>query len=153
MNELQIKRRVLGIDFGQARIGVAVSDELQLLAHPVETIPAVPLKAAIARVAALAKDRNAERIVVGLPRHLNGSVGTSAREALAFAEQLRTITPCEVTMHDERMSTLAANRALQEAGRKTRETRGYIDQVAAQVILQSYLDLATDALPSDLPIE
>ncbi|MEP7078244.1 MAG: Holliday junction resolvase RuvX [Chthoniobacterales bacterium] len=153
MNELQIKRRVLGIDFGQARIGVAVSDELQLLAHPVETIPAVPLKAAIARVAALAKDRNAERIVVGLPRHLNGSVGTSAREALAFAEQLRTIAPCEVAMHDERMSTLAANRALQEAGRKTRETRGYIDQVAAQVILQSYLDLATDALPSDLPIE
>ena len=83
MSELQLRRRILGIDLGRARIGVAVSDELGMLAHPLETIPAG--SGAPRRIAQLVEEKNAERVVVGLPRHMNGSVGESAAEALAFA--------------------------------------------------------------------
>jgi putative Holliday junction resolvase len=138
MNQLRIRRRILGLDLGEARIGVAVSDELGLLAHPVETIPANAR--AIGRIAEIVRAKNAERVVIGLPRHMNGSVGVGAAEALAFAEKLRSAVECEVVTWDERLTTMAANRALRESGRKTRDTRSVVDQVAAQMILQGYLD-------------
>lgn len=138
MSELQIRRRILGIDLGRARIGVAVSDELGMLAHPVETIPAGAN--ASRRIAELVREKNAERVVIGLPRHMNGSVGTGAAEALAFAEKLRGCVGCQVVTWDERMTTMAANRALRDSGQKTRNSRGIVDQVAAQMILQGYLD-------------
>ena len=138
MSELQLRRRILGIDLGQARIGVAVSDELGLLAHPVETIPAN--KNAAQRIAELVREKNAERVVVGLPRHMNGSVGESAIDALAFAKKLQAMLPCEVVTWDERLTTTAANRALRDSGRRTRDSRHVVDQVAAQMILQGYLD-------------
>jgi putative holliday junction resolvase len=138
MSELQLRRRILGIDLGRARIGVAVSDELGMLAHPVETIPAGA--DALKRIAEIAREKNAERVVVGLPRHMNGSVGTGATEALAFAAKLRGLVPCEVITWDERLTTTAANRALRASGRKTRDSRAFVDQVAAQMILQGYLD-------------
>lgn len=139
-----MKRRVMGIDYGTARIGVAVSDELQMLAHPTETITVAKTPNPVARVAALALEKNVERIVVGLPRHMNGSIGASAEEAQKFAEKLKPLVACEVQTWDERLSTVAAHRALQEAGKTTRQTRGYIDQVAAQMLLQSYLDSLPD---------
>lgn len=135
-----MKRRVMGIDYGTARIGVAVSDELQMLAHPTETITISKTPNPAARVAAIAQEKNVERIVVGLPRHMNGSVGASAEEAQKFAEKLKPLVTCEVRTWDERLSTVAAHRAMKEAGKTTRQTRGYIDQVAAQMLLQSYLD-------------
>lgn len=138
MNELQLRRRILGIDLGRARIGVAVSDELGMLAHPVETIPATA--DAVRRIAELVREKDAERVVVGLPRHMNGSVGTGATEALAFAKKLEALLPCKVVTWDERLTTTAANRALRASGRKTRDLRGVVDQVAAQMILQGYLD-------------
>jgi putative Holliday junction resolvase len=138
MSGLQLRRRILGIDLGRARIGVAVSDELGMLAHPVETIPAD--NQATRRIAEIVRDKDAERVIVGLPRHMNGSVGIGATEALAFAQKLKTLLPCEVLTWDERLTTTAANRALRESGRKTRDSRGVVDQVAAQMILQSYLD-------------
>jgi putative Holliday junction resolvase len=138
MSGLQLRRRILGIDLGRARIGVAVSDELGMLAHPVETIPANA--DATRRIAELVRDKDAERVIVGLPRHMNGSVGVGATEALAFASKLQALLPCEVLTWDERLTTTAANRALRESGRKTRDSRGVVDQVAAQMILQSYLD-------------
>lgn len=131
-------RPILGIDFGRARIGVAASDELRLLAHPVETIPSS--KQAIARVAAIAREKNAEQIVVGVPKLMSGGMGSAAEEVLGFIEDLRKATPCEVIAWDERLTTVAAHRALRDAGKKTRNTRGYVDQVAAQMILQGYLD-------------
>jgi putative Holliday junction resolvase len=138
MSDLQLRRRILGIDLGRARIGVAVSDELGMLAHPVETIAA---NANVERrIAELVREKDAERVIVGLPRHMNGSVGIGATEALAFAKKLQAMLPCEVVTWDERLTTTAANRALRESGRKTRNSRGVIDQVAAQIILQSYLD-------------
>ncbi len=130
----------MGIDYGTARIGVALSDELQMLAHPTETIVLKKVADPVARIAALVAERNVELIVVGLPRHMNGSVGASAEEASGFAQKLKTKAGCQVCTWDERLSTVAAQRALQEAGKSVRQSRGYIDQVAAQMLLQSYLD-------------
>ena len=129
---------ILGIDFGRARIGVAISDELHLLAHPLETIPAN--KAAVARIAQLARERQVARLVVGIPKLMSGRIGIAAEEVMRFVEELRAAVPCEVVTWDERLTTVAAERALRDAGKKTRATRGYVDQVAAQMILQGYLD-------------
>jgi putative pre-16S rRNA nuclease len=133
-------KRIMGIDYGTARIGVALSDELQMLAHPAETIVVARTPDPAGRIAALAREKDVARIVVGLPRHMNGSVGTSAQEANNFAEEIRPLVSCEVRTWDERLSTVAAHRALREAGKSSRQTRGYVDQVAAQMLLQGYLD-------------
>ncbi len=138
MSNLQLRRRIIGIDLGRARIGVAVSDELGMLAHPVETIPANA--DAARRIGEIVREKNAERVVVGLPRHMNGSVGAGAIEALAFVRKLQDLLSCEVVTWDERLTTTAANRALRDSGRKARNSRSVVDQVAAQMILQGYLD-------------
>ena len=138
MSELQLRRRIVGIDLGRARIGVAVSDELGMLAHPVETIAAGT--DALKRIRQIVEEKKAERVVIGLPRHMNGTVGTGAVEALAFADKLRALVPCEVITWDERLTTTAATRALRASGRTTRDSRAFVDQVAAQMILQGYLD-------------
>jgi putative Holliday junction resolvase len=129
---------ILGLDVGAVRIGAAISDELQLLAHPLETIPAN--EDAPSRVAEIVSERKIDHVVAGVPRRMNGQLGTAASEVLQFVEKLRAILPCPVVTWDERLTTVAAQRALRDAGKKTRDTRGYIDQVAAQIILQSYLD-------------
>ena len=129
---------ILALDFGRARIGAAISDELQLLAHPLETIPAN--KQALSRVAEIVRERKVDHVVAGIPRQMNGQMGAAAAEVLQFVEKLRAILPCPVVTWDERLTTVAAQRALRDAGKKTRDTRSYIDQVAAQMILQSYLD-------------
>ena len=133
-------KRIMGIDYGTVRIGIALSDELQMLAHPAETITIGKTPDPLARIKALVEERNVEKILVGLPRHMNGSAGESAEKAREFAEKLRAKVKCEVRTWDERLSTVAAHRSLREAGKSTRQTRGYIDQVAAQILLQSYLD-------------
>jgi putative Holliday junction resolvase len=133
-------KRIMGIDYGTARIGVALSDELQMLAHPAETIVVAKTSDPAGRIAALAREKDVARIVVGLPRHMNGSAGTSAKEASNFAKKITALVSCEVRTWDERLSTVAAHRALREAGKSTRETRSYVDQVAAQMLLQGYLD-------------
>lgn len=140
MSGFAVVQRVLGIDFGHARIGVAVSDELGMLAHPLETIPAARLDAAAKRVAELAREKNVEHVVLGLPRHMNGDAGSSAADVKAFADRLRPSLSCPIILWDERLSTTAAHRALRDAGQKTRRTKAVVDQVAAQMILQGYLD-------------
>ena len=130
--------RILGLDFGRARIGVAISDELQMLAHPLETIPANEEPAS--RVAEIVREKQVEHVVAGIPRQMDGQIGTAATEVIEFVEKLRAILPCPVVTWDERLTTVAAHRALRDAGKKTRHTRAYVDQVAAQMILQSYLD-------------
>ena len=129
---------ILALDLGRARIGVAISDELQVLAHPLETIPAD--NQATPRLAQIIRERKIDHVVVGIPRQMNGQVGAAATEALRFVEKLRAVLPCPVATWDERLTTVAAHRALRDAGKKTRDTRAYVDQVAAQMILQGYLD-------------
>ena len=92
------------------------------------------------RVQKIVSEKQVDCVVVGLPRQMNGILGPAARNAQHFVERLRSLVSCDVVTWDERLSTVAAERALRDAGRKTRETRGIRDQVAAQIILQGYLD-------------
>jgi len=132
-------KKALGIDLGDARVGVAVSDDLGMLAHPLETISTQSTNV-VKRVLALASERSVETIIVGMPRNMNGSHGPASDKAKAFIEELRRETTLPVVSWDERLSTVSAQRALQEAGRNTRKQKSVIDQVAAQIILQSWLD-------------
>jgi putative Holliday junction resolvase len=138
---------ILGVDFGKVRIGLAISDELRWLAHPLETVTAA--SDAVKRIARMVRDRKIDIVVVGIPIKMSGEIGESAGEALAFVEKLRAALPCEVVTWDERLTTIAAQRALHEAGKKTRATRQVVDQVAAQMILQSYLDRQRKAVPGE----
>jgi len=131
--------RALGIDHGDARIGLAISDELRMLAHPLETVPAG--KNALDHIAKVIKDRTVDTVILGLPKNMDGSKGPAAQKVEAFAEQLRGKgTTAKVILWDERMTTVAAQRSLHEAGRNAKNSRAIIDQVAAQHILQGWLD-------------
>jgi putative Holliday junction resolvase len=132
-------KKALGIDLGDARVGVALSDDLGMLAHPLETIP-VQSTNVLKRILSIAAERAVTTIVVGMPKNMNGTLGPAAEKAKAFIEDLRRETTIPVVSWDERLSTVSAQRALQEAGRKAKEQRAVIDQVAAQIILQSWLD-------------
>lgn len=132
--------RVAALDYGKARIGVAVSDELGMLAHPRPPIPARDRKAALAAVAALKRDEGVERFLIGLPLRMGGEAGDAAAAVLKFAQQVSNTTGCEVEMIDERWSTVQASRALREGGVSSRDQRGRIDSAAAAVLLQAWLD-------------
>ncbi len=136
--------RTMAVDLGSARTGVAVSDELGMLAQPWKTLPGGA--ASLEAVVAAAGELKPGRILVGLPRNMDGSYGPAAEAARAFAGDLRARVECPVDLWDERLTTVAAQRSLRESGRKARDQRGVVDQVAAQILLQSWLDRA----PCDL---
>jgi putative holliday junction resolvase len=136
--------RTMAVDLGSARTGVAVSDELGMLAQPWKTLPGGA--ASLDAVVAAAGELNPGRILVGLPRNMDGTYGPAAEAARAFAADLRARVACPVDLWDERLTTVAAQRSLRESGRKARNQRGVVDQVAAQILLQSWLDRA----PCDL---
>ena len=133
-------KRALGIDHGDARIGLAISDELGMLAHPLETIYVHQVADPIAHIAAIVKGREIGMIVLGMPRNMDGSYGPAAEKVRAFAEKLRAACGCELKLWDERLTSVAAQRSLHEAGRNVKNSRQVIDQVAAQFILQGWLD-------------
>lgn len=133
--------RVMAIDLGAARTGVAVSDELGMLAQPWKTLPGG--EASLEAVVAAVEEVKPSRVLIGLPRNMDGTYGPAAEAAKTFAENLRGRMSCPVEMWDERLTTVAAQRALRESGRKARDQRGVVDQVAAQILLQSWLDRST----------
>ena len=137
-------KRILGLDPGDARVGVAISDELGLLAHPLETID-VRKSDPVARVAALAAEKSVSAIVVGVPRNMDGSFGPAAEKSRAFIEALKTRVSCRIVPWDERLTTVSAQRALRDAGRKAKDQRKVVDQAAAQIILQGWLDASAAA--------
>ena len=131
--------RRLGIDVGDARIGVAVSDPDGILATPVETVAAGP--AAIGRLAALVAEHDVLECVVGLPMGLSGREGPAAEKVRAFCDALSAaIDPVPIRLFDERMSTITADSMLRHSGRSARGKRSIIDQAAATVILQTALE-------------
>jgi len=130
--------RTMAVDLGSVRTGVAVSDELGMLAQPWKTLPGG--EAALEAVVSAVGELKPVRVLVGLPRNMDGSYGPAAEGARAFAELLKSRVPCPVDLWDERLTTVSAQRALRESGRKARDQRGVVDQVAAQFLLQSWLD-------------
>jgi len=140
-----LSQRALGIDLGEVRVGIARSDSLGMLAHPFETIRVETkakrgLETVIDRVAEIVAKEKIVVIVVGLPRNMDGTEGPAAAKARLFADRLGAVTSCGVRLLDERLTTVAAQKALHASGRNVKQGRAVIDQVAAQMILQIYLD-------------
>jgi len=131
--------RILGIDHGTVRVGLALSDELGLLAHLLETVPEPQ---ALRRIPEVVRERGVSAIVLGLPLRLDGTEGSAAERVRVFLGALRTHLPAELPVHlrDESLTTVTAAERLRAAGRKAKNQRPVIDQAAAAVILQEYLD-------------
>lgn len=135
-----IPGRVLGIDPGDVRTGLAISDDMRMMAHPLETASQQG-KALVAKIAAIVQERSVKEIVVGIPRNMDGSYGAAAEKTRALADEISAALPgVKVHFWDERLTTVAASRSLQNSGLNTRRQKKIIDQVAAQIILQSWLD-------------
>ena len=133
--------RVLGLDLGSKRVGVAVSDTSGTIATPLVVLTRSGSRQLDhARIRALVEEEEAERVVVGLPLSLDGSVGPAARCALAEAEELGSVVGVPVETFDERLTTVSADRVLQEQGMRGEARRRVVDKVAAAVMLQAWLD-------------
>ena len=132
--------RTLGLDIGDKRIGVAISDPEEILASPLATITREDDKKAIDDIIKLVDQHNVERIVVGLPYSLDGSIGGQANKVMDFAEKLSKYTRASMEMWDERLSTVAVERLLRETGNKKARKKARLDAAAAAFILQGYLD-------------
>jgi len=134
--------RVLGLDLGDARIGVAISDDGRRMAVPRGTVR-TGAPAAVRAIAELVAEHDVPLAVVGHPLMMSGQAGERAHLAERFAEALGAILPVEVSLQDERLSTAEAERALREAGASGRDRRQSVDRSAATVILQAWLDAQT----------
>jgi putative holliday junction resolvase len=134
------KGRTLGLDLGKARVGLAVDDELGLMAHPRGVYPAKDRRALLTHIAELAREEGATRIVVGLPVDMRGHEGDAAKQARKDAQAIADATGLPIELWDERMTTLAAARALASSGLHGKKAKLRIDEAAAVAILQSWLD-------------
>jgi len=139
--------RAAAIDVGKTRVGVAVADELGLLAHPRPYVDGRDPRRAIEALAKLAREDGIELFLVGLPKQLDGSEGISARRARRFAQGLARRAALPVKLVDERLSTREARARLREQGVRDREARQRIDSAAAAVLLQSWLDAQRASAP------
>lgn len=134
------ERRIMGLDIGERRIGVALSDAEGRLASPLTTINARPVARSVERIARLVAEHAVSELVVGLPLTLRGEVGPQAQTVQQFARQLEERLGLPVHLFDERLTTAAADQLLRETGLKPEKRKQQIDQVAAAIILQDFLD-------------
>ena len=135
--------RIMGLDFGSKTVGVAVSDPLFITAQGVEIIRRKEenkLLQTLARIEELIGEYEVGEIVLGLPKNMNDTLGVRAELSLEFKEKLERRTGLPVTMWDERLTTVAADRTMMEAGIRREHRKDYVDQIAASLILQGYLD-------------
>jgi putative Holliday junction resolvase len=131
--------RILAVDWGERRVGLAVSDARGIIATGLDTLEVRGLEDALARVASVAAETGAEAIVVGLPLLMSGERGEAARTAEAFAAALRRRVTVRVDTYDERLTSTISQRRLREVGVRTGHARGRVDQGAAVALLESYL--------------
>ena len=135
--------RIMGLDYGSRTVGVAVSDPLKITAQAVETITRKDenkLRRTCARIEELIDEYQVEKIVLGLPKHINNDIGDRAEKSIEFGRMLERRTGLEVVMWDERLTTVEAERTLIENKVRRENRKKYVDQIAAVFILQGYLD-------------
>ncbi|HMP38912.1 MAG TPA: Holliday junction resolvase RuvX [Roseiflexaceae bacterium] len=130
----------MALDIGGRRIGVAVSDPTRTLASPLTTLHAQPRSTVFSRIRRLLEEQEATALVVGLPVSLNGAIGPQAREVQQFVEELRPLIEIPIHFVDERLTSVAADRMMSELGIRPEKRKERIDQVAASLILQDFLD-------------
>lgn len=134
--------RIMGLDYGDATIGVAVSDELGLIAHGITTIRRKNKEEDLTSLKNIIIEKNINKIVLGFPKNMNNSIGPRGEKSIAFAELLRNrLNGIEVVLWDERLTTCAAERTLLEADVSRKKRKKVIDKLAAVLILQGYLDM------------
>ena len=132
--------KVIGIDYGEVRIGVSCSDDLDMFAHPLETIHVKKIDP-IKRIIEIAEEKKIQAVVIGMPRNLDGSYGSAAKKVESFLKKIKTVLPeVQVFEQDERFTTTVAQKKLQDTGHTVKSSRQIIDEVAAVEILQSFLD-------------
>ncbi len=141
--------RVLGLDPGSKRVGVAISDELGMTASGLTTLTATGFEKLLDAIHDICKQNDVEKIVVGLPRRMDGSLGPEARRAMDLVEALRDKLKLEVVTWDERFSTIAVEKVLIEADLSRKKRKKVRDKVAATYILQGYLDSISLSLPGE----
>ena len=135
--------RIIGLDFGSKTVGVAVSDELLITAQGVEIVRRKSenkLRQTLARIEELIEEYKVEKIVLGFPKNMNNTEGDRCEKTLEFKEMLERRTGLTVELWDERLTTVAADNAMMEAGIRRENRKEYVDQIAATLILQGYLD-------------
>ena len=135
--------RVMGLDYGSKTMGVAISDELMMIATGLEIIrrdSEKKIRKTLIRIDELIAEYNIGKIVLGLPKNMNNTLGERAEKSLELKETLESRTGLEVIMWDERLSTVSAHKAMMEAGIRREDRGNYVDSIAAAIILQGYLD-------------
>ena len=135
--------RIMGLDYGSRTMGVAISDPLLITAQGIEIIrreKETKLRKTLARIEELITEYEVTEIVLGFPKNMNDTVGERAEKSLELKEMLERRTGLPVTMWDERLTTVAADKAMMEAGIRRENRKDYVDQIAATFILQGYLD-------------
>lgn len=145
--------RVLGLDYGTVRVGVALSDPTGFIATPKGFVAAEPKKKFLAEIERICLESQVEKIVVGLPLHMSGEEGESAVAARAMGAAIEEKTRLPVCFIDERMSTMSADKALNEANVKGRKKKEKVDAAAAAIILQNYLDREMVAMEPPLDMQ
>ena len=138
--------RVLGIDFGERRVGLALSDPGGLIAQGLETIETKSTGESLESIAAIVEAEQVLEIVLGMPVNMDGTTGDMAGKVETFAGRLRERVSCEVRTWDERLTSISAQRAMNEMGMETRGNKGSLDRIAATLLLQNYLDFRRKAV-------
>ncbi|MGD0537311.1 MAG: Holliday junction resolvase RuvX [Verrucomicrobiota bacterium] len=132
--------RMLALDHGTVRIGVALSDELKMIAQPLEFIPAEPFAKFLDRLKEILREKEVESILVGMPRNMDGSYGPAALKVQTFVAVLRDALTVPIRTWDERLTSVQANRFLMEGNVRRDKRKEKVDKMAAAILLQSYLD-------------
>ena len=132
--------KILGIDYGEARTGMAVSDALGFLANGIGNIEERDINRLINKIAEKAAELSVEKIVMGYPVNMNGTLGPKAEKVAKLAERLKEKTGLTVVLFDERCTTMAAHQFLNETNTRGKKRKGVVDTLSAQIILQNYMD-------------
>jgi putative Holliday junction resolvase len=140
LDSLNQSMRILALDHGTKRIGVAISDELKMIAQPLEFIPAEPFAKFLERFKEILREKEVEMILIGLPRNMDGSYGPAALKVQEFVAALRDAITIPIQTWDERLTSAQAQRFLIQGGVRRKERKEKVDKTAAAILLQSYLD-------------
>ena len=132
--------RVLAIDHGTVRMGIAISDELKIIAQPLEFIPAEPFSSFLERLKILLQEYEVELVLLGMPRNMNGSYGEASIKVQEFEAVLKNSIMIPIKTFDERLTSVQANRALTQGRANKKKKRQNVDAMAAAILLQTYLD-------------
>ena len=132
--------KIMSVDFGDSRTGIACCDKSEMLASPVCVIEEKDFNTCIQKTAALASEHKAEEIVVGFPKNMNGTIGERAEKCQLFSEELAKLVNCPVKLWDERCTTVSAHNYLNVTNTRGKKRKAVVDAVAATIILESYLD-------------